>query len=557
LTEDHGVCLSSCLGYWEDDLILQAFSRALILAPEIYANPWLLRDDEFPKLARIYNLYRRYRDRLIHAVALTEDRYGLFAVSRGDESMRFLTLRNLTWEPKTYKIRLDETIGLNATGDIELRRLHPSERIVGRFSSGDEAEIVVPAFRSCLLMATAGDNPEIGVEGVDYEVVCDKPDRPIRLRLLGFPGARSQATVKAAGREIAAVEWDEERIEGSDLGRVLTVEFPGSPLSQPYHRKLGMMQPIPAPEDSEALYEATCFAGDNNALEIREWLRSGPSKIPQVRNAREAFFGQEIFRARGLWDRGMFDGDEETFFKARPEIEKNGLLRVDFGEPVRIDTLVLRAAKGFEATPGRAKGEFSADLKSWTRFALSSTGCETIGDLPTDRPLRYLRLSGFPEGISEIEGFYGGQPLDRSAWRASNLFRRYADHPAVAAWSASFTLEEAAKGSYLAVAVNGRHGVEGAYAALRIGDAYVGSPRRAISYPSNVWEWYVRTTDSHYTYYFPVPPEWVDREIEAVVLALRTDDVTDREEANLEPEVWITAYPIPYESKELILTLKE
>ncbi|MFC2167280.1 hypothetical protein ACFLQZ_04880, partial [Acidobacteriota bacterium] len=33
LTEDHGVCLSSCLDYWEDDLVLQAFNRSLILAP--------------------------------------------------------------------------------------------------------------------------------------------------------------------------------------------------------------------------------------------------------------------------------------------------------------------------------------------------------------------------------------------------------------------------------------------------------------------------------------------------------------------------------------------
>ena len=41
LTEDHGVCLSSCLDYWEDDLVLQAFNRNLILAPQIYGNPWL------------------------------------------------------------------------------------------------------------------------------------------------------------------------------------------------------------------------------------------------------------------------------------------------------------------------------------------------------------------------------------------------------------------------------------------------------------------------------------------------------------------------------------
>ena len=48
LQEGTGVCLSSCLDFWDDDLILQAFNRGLILAPEIYGNPWFLRDDEYP-----------------------------------------------------------------------------------------------------------------------------------------------------------------------------------------------------------------------------------------------------------------------------------------------------------------------------------------------------------------------------------------------------------------------------------------------------------------------------------------------------------------------------
>ena len=39
LTEDHGVCLSSCLDYWEDDLILQSFGREMILAPRYTPIP--------------------------------------------------------------------------------------------------------------------------------------------------------------------------------------------------------------------------------------------------------------------------------------------------------------------------------------------------------------------------------------------------------------------------------------------------------------------------------------------------------------------------------------
>ena len=70
LTEDHGVCISSCLDYWDDDLILQAFNRDLILSPQIYGNPWLLNDNEFSKLARIYNLHKKYRDILVNGKVL-------------------------------------------------------------------------------------------------------------------------------------------------------------------------------------------------------------------------------------------------------------------------------------------------------------------------------------------------------------------------------------------------------------------------------------------------------------------------------------------------------
>ena len=125
LTEDHGVCLSSCLDYWEDDLILQAFGRELILAPQIYANPWLLRDDEYPMLAFIYNHHREYRDILVDGIQLPQEQYGPEALSRGDGATRFLTLRNLTWEPVKYTIRLDPSIGLETAGRVKVRQYHP------------------------------------------------------------------------------------------------------------------------------------------------------------------------------------------------------------------------------------------------------------------------------------------------------------------------------------------------------------------------------------------------------------------------------------------------
>ena len=84
LTEDHGVCFSSALDGWDDDLILQAFNRNLILSPEIYGNPFLLNDDALARLARIYNIHRLYNDILVNGIQLPEEQYGKFAVSRGD-----------------------------------------------------------------------------------------------------------------------------------------------------------------------------------------------------------------------------------------------------------------------------------------------------------------------------------------------------------------------------------------------------------------------------------------------------------------------------------------
>ncbi|MBA3938853.1 MAG: NPCBM/NEW2 domain-containing protein, partial [Planctomycetes bacterium] len=146
LTEDHGVCISSCLEAWDDDLVLQAFNRSLILAPEIYGNPWLLRDDEYPKLARIYNLHRRWRDLLTQGMVLPEAEYGPHAVARGDATTRVVTLRNLGWEPRTYQVALDEAIGLSAPGAVTVRLFHPHERILGTRAHGERVPVTVAPF---------------------------------------------------------------------------------------------------------------------------------------------------------------------------------------------------------------------------------------------------------------------------------------------------------------------------------------------------------------------------------------------------------------------------
>jgi len=347
LTEDHGVCISSCLNFWEDDLILQGFNRCLILAPQTYGNPWFLRDDEYPRFARINNLHRRFRDIMVDGMVLDEEQYGPHAVSRGDEKTRLITLRNLTWEPKKYTVKLDKSVGLGGADKVELRQLHPTERIIGRYAAGAEVEVEVLPFRACLLLASSKPTGELGVTGCDYHVVRDVPGKSAVIKLLGLPG--TTASVKLA--TIPRSTYTGVTINGKPAaallsGKAVKVTFPGTELKKAWHRKLGDLKPVDVPADAEALYEASCFAADSNALEYRAVERSGPTKITQIQAARDVFFAQQLLRERGCYDRFMFDGDDQTYYggfsRARPI--RGGALRLDFGEQLRADTLTITGA---------------------------------------------------------------------------------------------------------------------------------------------------------------------------------------------------------------------
>ena len=553
LIEDHGVCLSSCLDFWEDDFVLQAFNRCLILAPEIYGSPWFLRDDEIPKLARLWNLHRRHREILVDGLILSEEQYGPHAVSRGDERARLLTLRNPSWEPVGYELRLGGSIGLGRAEEVELRRLHPSERIHGRYEWGAKVDVTVPPFRSCLLLASSAPIDEIGIIGCEYEVIRDVPGKPVIVDLLRQPGLWVRARVDAGKRTFTTATLDgEDRAELLGEERV-PIRFPGRPLQEEWHRKLADLSPCELPEDAEGLFEATCFAADSNALEARSLLRAGPSAIPPVQAARDAFVEQPMFVQRGIWDRNLLDGDLGTFFVARLE---GRALRLDLGEPTLVDELVLRTRSRYEpdlapslsSFAGDAAVEVSADLSSWHAIPTpSGKGSTAILRPPKGTPVRYLRVDGAPRRIAEIEGHRDGAPLDRSRWRVSNLFPAYRRTPAVAAFSASITLEEVPRGSYLAIPIEGRHGDEGAWAALRIGGELVGAPDRAVSFPSNTWEYYNVERESGYTYFFPLTEDAVGREIEVFVLVLEGGG------EDIRPSAWITAHPPPYERKRLVL----
>lgn len=562
LTEDHGVCLSSCLDYWEDDLILQAFNRNLILAPEIYGNPWLLRDSEYALLARIYNLHRQYRDILVSGIVLPEKEYGMNAVSRGNDHTRFITLRNLSWNPVIYKIKLDESVGLKRSSKIQVKMYHPTEKIIGRYAYGATVDVEVLPFRSCLVkLSDATAEKEFGIEGTDYQVVTDLPGKPMEVKLLGFSGTEKniRLTGKLTGFRSATI--DGKPVPELLKGKSLEIGFDGEKTSNCYHRKLGDLSSCEIPADAEAIYEATCFAADNNALEVRELKRSGTTAIPQVKAARDAFFNQEIFVKREIWDKYLFDNDPATAFSVNMRWgafdPDKAAFRLDLGQDLELDSLVFIIPDEFSLQPLKSEeGEYasvSANLKDWTTVFFS-VGTRLKMDLSSAGKFRYLRMPVMLR-ICEISGYKNGRKLDASIWRASNLFSPYVRNhwnrnllfAAKKAWTSKFTLNEIPEGSYLCIAVNGEHGYEGAFAGVKIDGKYLGCPDRAPSFRSNSWEVGVRGSDKNYTYYFPLDQSMKGKEIETYVLGFNSSL------GDLHPEVYITAYPIPFKEKMLVL----
>jgi hypothetical protein len=563
LTEDHGVCLSSCLNYWEDDLILQAFNRNLILAPEIYGNPWLLRDNEYPKLARIFNLHKQYRSIMVDVIVLPEEQYGRNAVSRGDGQTRLITLRNLNWNPVNYTLKLDESAGLKKCGKVLVKSYHPTEKVIGTFDWGAAVPLEVLPFRTYLVkIANATVDKEFNIEGADYQTVNNSAGKPLQIEVLGMPGTEKPIHISGNHSGYKTATLDGKNVSELLSGKSLKVKFPGELAKEPYHWKVGDMAACEVPADAEGFYQATCFAADNNSLEARELKRSGATAIPQVKAAREAFFNQKSFVKRETWDQYLFDGNLKTAFSIGLRWSdfatgKNAF-RMDFGQPIKLDSLVIYSTDEFSLQPlNSEEGEYahvSSDLRNWNE-APFRIGTRTVIQLKDRGEIRYFMLNQSPLRLSEVEGYLNGKPVDRDLWRASNLFAPYISthwdkrllNTAQNAWSYRFKLSEIQQGSYLCIAVNGEHGVEGAYAGAKIDEKYVGCPDRAPSFRSNSWEVGVRSSAKNYTYYLPLTGDMIGKDIEIFVLAF------DKEKVDLHPEVYISAYPIPFQKMNLVI----
>ncbi|KKL24466.1 hypothetical protein LCGC14_2415030, partial [marine sediment metagenome] len=453
------------------------------------------------------------------------------------------------------RLNISKEIGLEREQKYEVRVLHPVERIIGEFSFGETCSFELDPFRTALILVTPAGEGGLGIKGTDYEIIRDIEEREIIINLLGFPGESKLISLDDGGYEFSKAVINGRPHNKLLEGKKVKIEFPGVKLEDDYYRDLGELPEVEVPLDAEALYEATVFSADNNALEARSLARSGLSKIPAVITAREAFVNQPLFEARGVWDKFMFDGDNNTSFYVNRRTSRDarinrGSLRIDLGKAIHIDELIIETEDEHGLQPWKfgeaAHMEVSADLKSWEQIRVLA-GPVMKAKLDATIPLRYIRFRGTPDKIVEVKAYLNGNELDRDGWRGSNLFSPYNRFKAETAWSASTVIDEIHPGTYLAVALEGEHGREGAYAAIRVDGTPVGSPDRSPSYPCNAWEYPVYVTDSHNTYYIPLTKEMEGRKIDIVVLGMKGG------KKNFKPNAYLTCYPLPYQKLELKL----
>ena len=401
------------------------------------------------------------------------------------------------------------------------------------------------------------------INGIPYQIINDKAGNTIEVKLLGMAGKSYNVRVERLEGKFRTAQIDGKALNALAKGKTVRIAFGGKALKDDYHRLLGKMQEVSVPDYASSLYYATCFAADNNALETRELKRSGETAIPEVKAARDAFFNQKLFIEREIWDKYLFDDNPKTAFSMNMrwwdlrEGTKSAFY-LDFGHPTEIDRLVMETIDEYSLSPWATDEgvdvEVSADLKTWKRInILASTKMEI--DLSTCGAIRYLKLPKSPLRLTEVYGFRNGIKLDRSQWRANNLFRDYNINGAKAtqAWKTTVRLTEKARGAYICIAANGQHGNEAVWAAAKIDGEFIGCPDRAPSFASNPWEYTVKKRPMNNTFYIPVTDDMIGRDMEIWLLGLEGGNDAPKQK-ELSPEAWITAYPIPFEQK--ILTIK-
>ena len=452
--EDHGICFNSCLEKWDNDLVAQAFGRASVLSPEMYGTFFFLRDEDYPRLARLIQLHKQSEHLLKRAYPLPGG-----DVAHGDGRSALIVLRNPSWEPATKTISLDATIGLTAAAGTSLtvRQHHPHEILLvgdgNGFKMGGTLQIDLDPFDLRLIQVDTNIPNEFFLGGIPYDIIPGSNPKSFEVNLQGEPGRDYYVTFhNGAGHRFA---WEGQPLTSPPPGKHWRVNFLGKPPSGPLFSVVGDCAPITlAPAEGIRLAESAKFMIDDESLESRELqeLDKHRSKLPEIEACRD-YMRAKIVEAEGTC-RNAFDGSSATRWS-------DGYPRRSlFPRPVSVPQRVLAVAHRLRGPTPLARlelhvvrrtdaafldsAEISADLKQWTKvdgLSLKATekipflqeinqrgkpiklydveagdGAPVVVDVDfPDNKSRFLKLHGRNFSVSEIVGY------DREGRRARQI----------------------------------------------------------------------------------------------------------------------------------------
>ena len=538
LTEDHGVCISSSIDYFEDDLVYQAFNRCLILSPEIYGNPWFLRDDELPIFAHIFNLHRYYKNILVDGMIPKNIDLGMNPIIRGSNNQRFISTGNASWNIKKISIPLDETIGLNTKEEIACVIRFPYEEFIGIYKYGSKVDIDLLPFRASLIEVVALSKLRPVLINAKYQI--EKEDENLNIL---------EAKILKNSKDVYLFKNGNKQLISSDI----IDDIENIPI------KITELVEKPLPNNLEELYERIYFSLDNDSLELRSLKRSGKSNIKEINICRDFFFNQDSYKKRGLDSNIPFDKNDDTIYDTKSVSYYNhdgrkgfrvlgGELRIDLLKEYDINEVKISYFDAHSNPPHMFSKqevkdllETSIDLKSWNKASLTSINTikhikqpvyayysDTYEEIDGDKmeavfklnveKARYLRLPEQVDRIYNIKFYKNEKEIDVKTPHLNNLFAPYYKRRIKHYMENDFIIESLNRYPLLVVAVNGYTGYENVACGIEIDGQSFGAPRRAPEYPSNCFEYPVHPVDSNYSFFIPVKKEWLNKKAKIFLL---------------------------------------
>jgi hypothetical protein len=156
----------------------------------------------------------------------------------------------------------------------------------------------------------------------------------------------------------------------------------------------------------------------------------------------------------------------------------------------------------------------------------------------------YVKINPTPLAVSEVVGYLNDKDVKPNNFKLSNLF---ADSvTATAAYKASFTITETTSSSYLVLTVPGDYDPEKVFAGIYLNEELIAPYDRSPSFLYNNWE-HIEKAKGNLSFYFKADKNLLNKKADIYLFSSFAFPAT------MKPELWITAFPIPFEKKQLVL----